>query len=103
MPTTMTVKGQVTIPKAVRDRAGMHPGSRVEVGNRDDGGVYIRLVAPGDGAERARREHAMRERIARAQEAFRGLDRFPEMTTDEHIAMVRELLEPFEAAPATLE
>ena len=31
MPTTVTVKGQVTIPKAVRDRAGLRPGMRVEV------------------------------------------------------------------------
>jgi antitoxin PrlF len=31
MPTTMTAKAQVTIPKAVRDAVGIQPGDRVEV------------------------------------------------------------------------
>jgi antitoxin PrlF len=31
MATTVTVKGQVTIPKKVRDAAGIHPGDRVDV------------------------------------------------------------------------
>ena len=30
MSTTVTSKGQVTIPKAVRDRLGLKPGSKVE-------------------------------------------------------------------------
>ncbi len=30
MASTVTVKGQVTIPKAVRDRLGVQPGDRVE-------------------------------------------------------------------------
>jgi antitoxin PrlF len=31
MATTVTVKGQVTIPKKVREAAGIRPGDRVEV------------------------------------------------------------------------
>jgi antitoxin PrlF len=31
MTTTVTVKGQVTLPKKVRDAAGIQPGDRVEV------------------------------------------------------------------------
>ena len=30
MASTITVKGQVTIPKAVRDQLGVRPGDRVE-------------------------------------------------------------------------
>ena len=31
MATTVTVKGQVTLPKKVRETAGIRPGDRVEV------------------------------------------------------------------------
>lgn len=31
MATTVTIKGQVTLPKAVRDAAGIKPGDQVEV------------------------------------------------------------------------
>jgi AbrB family looped-hinge helix DNA binding protein len=40
MATTVTVKGQVTLPKAVRDAAGIKPGDRVEV-KATAGGVLI--------------------------------------------------------------
>ena len=42
MPTTMTSKGQVTIPKRVRDRLGLKPGSQVEFDLNSDGYVIIR-------------------------------------------------------------
>lgn len=34
-------KGQVVIPKAIRDRAGLHPGSVVEFELRDDAVVLV--------------------------------------------------------------
>jgi antitoxin PrlF len=38
---TMTVKGQVTIPKGVRDAAGIRPGDKVDVTLAPDGRVTI--------------------------------------------------------------
>jgi antitoxin PrlF len=37
----ITVKGQVTLPKNVRDAVGLKPGDEVEVRATASGGVYI--------------------------------------------------------------
>ncbi len=42
MPTTVTSKGQVTIPKPVRDYLGLGPGSRVSFDRMPAGGVELR-------------------------------------------------------------
>lgn len=42
MVTTVTTKGQVTIPKAVRELLGIVPGSKVEFHRAGDGSVVIR-------------------------------------------------------------
>jgi AbrB family looped-hinge helix DNA binding protein len=39
---TLTTKGQVTIPKAVRDALGVHAGDRVSFVVREDGVVELR-------------------------------------------------------------
>lgn len=45
MPTaTITSKGQVTIPKAVRDRLGLRPGDKLEF-VEDESGVHIKRCA----------------------------------------------------------
>jgi antitoxin PrlF len=49
MTTTVTVKGQVTLPKAVRESAGIHPGDRVTIRARPEGGVIVeREAAPAE-------------------------------------------------------
>ena len=44
---TLTAKGQVTIPKAVRDALGLNQGDQLSW-ELDDGSVRIRLITPLD-------------------------------------------------------
>lgn len=41
MSTTLTVKGQVTIPKQIREALGLKPGMLVEFGVNDAGEVVL--------------------------------------------------------------
>ena len=45
MATKVTVKGQVTLPKSVREAAGIRPGDRVTVRLRPEGGVIVEAEA----------------------------------------------------------
>jgi len=45
MSTTLTSKGQVTIPKRIRDALDLAPGSAVDFGVNRDGDVVIHKVA----------------------------------------------------------
>lgn len=74
MPTTVTTKGQVTIPKRVRDCLGIVPGSLVEFELAPDG----RVVMSKAGAARP----ASRFELLRGR-AGRGL------STDEIMALTR--------------
>ncbi|HEY1935784.1 MAG TPA: AbrB/MazE/SpoVT family DNA-binding domain-containing protein [Acetobacteraceae bacterium] len=74
MPVTVTTKGQVTIPKPVRDRLGIKPGNTVEFQLAPDGRVV--LVNRGAGRRPSRFE-TLRGR------AGKGL------TTDEIMALTR--------------
>jgi AbrB family looped-hinge helix DNA binding protein len=60
MTTTMTVKGQVTIPKEVRDAVGLKPGDKLDVCATATGGVYIEK--PGAASEYRKRLLALAER-----------------------------------------
>jgi len=42
MPNALTVKGQVTIPKRVRDALGLKPGDEVHFAVGEDGQVVVR-------------------------------------------------------------
>jgi antitoxin PrlF len=49
MSTTALVsdKGQVTLPKALRDRLGIRPGSRLAFRVADDGSLNVQVLAKG--------------------------------------------------------
>ena len=75
MAVTLRRKGQVTIPKPIRDRLGIKPGSKVDFEIAEDGRVYLR---------RADKERAQRSHFARMLgTATSGL------TTDEIMALTR--------------
>jgi antitoxin PrlF len=76
MTTTVTSKGQVTIPKAVRKAAGIEPGDAVDVRATASGGVYIEK--PGSLRDYEARLHALAKR-----RLIRGI------TTDEIMEMSR--------------
>lgn len=74
MATTVTSKGQVTIPKQVRDMLGIVPGSRVDFRRASDGSV---VLVPLDA-----------KRSADRFERFLG-HAGPGLSTDEIMAMTR--------------
>jgi AbrB family looped-hinge helix DNA binding protein len=77
MPTGITVKGQVTIPKKVREALRLSPGDAVEFELSDHGRVIVhkpQLPAP-DSTRRQRGPHPqIRRRAAELLELLRGLD-----------------------------
>jgi AbrB family looped-hinge helix DNA binding protein len=82
MATTVTVKGQVTIPKQVREAAGIKPGDRVEVSAEPGKGVVISRLD----------EETYEERLAANLERIRNVarnSRFSGFTTDELMALTR--------------
>ncbi len=76
MTVTVTRKGQVTIPKRVRDRLGINPGSKVDFEVAEDGRAFLRRV----GKSRPRPSRFERMRGT----ATSGL------TTDEIMALTRD-------------
>jgi AbrB family looped-hinge helix DNA binding protein len=80
MTTTMTTKGQVTIPKPIRDFLGLAPGSQVAFDYGTDGQVILRLA----GLAHPRRSG--RSRFAR----LRGTGMHAGMTTDQLMNLLRD-------------
>jgi AbrB family looped-hinge helix DNA binding protein len=76
MATTVTVKGQVTLPKKVRDAAGIKPGDRVEVRPTGSGTVSVEKIGAVD--DFRARLYALAKR-----KVIRGI------TTDELMLMTR--------------
>src|SRR4051794_13926177 len=84
----MTSKGQVTVPKKIRDYLGLKPGAEVEFEYVGDGRIALK---PGEDFEkRVQREQA------RLQKALAGLRSIAdvEMTTDEVMRLTRGWGEP---------
>ncbi len=57
MATTVTTKGQVTIPKPIRDRLGIEPGNSVDFELAPDGRIFIVKV---NGERRVSRFESLR-------------------------------------------
>lgn len=77
MSTTLTSKGQVTIPKHIRDALGLVPGSAVEFAVSRDGNVVIHPVDTSvagepDRFDRARGKADIRWRTDELMELLRG-------------------------------
>jgi AbrB family looped-hinge helix DNA binding protein len=77
MPTNVTTKGQVTIPKKVRDALRLAPGDGVEFNVNREGQVVV-LKA---GARRARKQDRFTSALGKAQVKWR---------TDELMALLRD-------------
>jgi AbrB family looped-hinge helix DNA binding protein len=85
----LTVKGQVTIPKDVRDDIGLKPGEPVAFVKNENGDYVVRKGVRAAADHRRRYEEALRA----IDEALRRYPPRPlDMTTDEYMAMIREPL-----------
>lgn len=84
MSTRVTVKGQVTLPKAVRDAAGIRAGDLVDVRVGPGGVVVVEKTAPSSAAI-----DAIEQRVDAAMAELDRLGVRPSMTTDELMALLR--------------
>jgi AbrB family looped-hinge helix DNA binding protein len=84
MATTVTVKGQVTLPKAVREAAGIRAGDRVTVRARPEGGVIVeREQSASEEVAYRRRLNGVAKRRPLQDGPFKG------MTTDAIMELLR--------------
>ena len=83
----VTSKGQVTIPKDVRDKLGIGPGDKV--GFREDGDSFIieKTVEPAGESRGERMVRILMEEGARLRREGKLLD--PDMSTDEYMELIR--------------
>ncbi|WP_298288486.1 AbrB/MazE/SpoVT family DNA-binding domain-containing protein [Novosphingobium sp.] len=87
----MTSKGQVLIPKALRDRAGLKAGQPVRVGTNDRGET---VILPVDASQPETPEQR-RDRVLAAIDAIAGKYPTPNgMSTDEYMRDLRGDWEP---------
>lgn len=86
----MTSKGQVLIPKALRELAGLVPNGSVRVGRNDRGET---VILPADVHAGESREQRI-ARIRAALEAAQGTIDLGGLTTDEYMRELRGDWEP---------
>lgn len=81
MPTTLTIKGQVTIPKQIRDALGLTPGTPIDFAVNREGEVVLHkarspraraLKAPPDRFETARGKADVKWRTQDLMALLRG-------------------------------
>ncbi|RUU12389.1 AbrB/MazE/SpoVT family DNA-binding domain-containing protein [Mesorhizobium sp. USDA-HM6] len=85
----VTTKGQVTIPKRIRDHLGIGPGSEVEFVATDEG---ARLVAVNENLSEEEASRKFREVLDRME----GTLDLGGMTTDEYMEWLRGPREDFD-------
>jgi AbrB family looped-hinge helix DNA binding protein len=78
METTLTVKGQVTIPKHIRDSLSLTPGSKLVFDVNKEGELVLRKSGPAEPVRPDRFDRA----VGSAEIKWEG-------TTDEYMAMIR--------------
>ena len=76
----ITSKGQVTIPQAVREQAGLHPHSEVEFEVQANGDVLLRPARP--------QANSLRAALKRVRGSANAAE-FKGMGTDEFMAFLR--------------
>ena len=81
----ITSKGQVTIPKRIREYLGLKPGSEVEFAYAGDGRIVLKADQDSGAKTRAERE---RKRMEKALAALPG-SAGPGMSTDELMRLTR--------------
>jgi AbrB family looped-hinge helix DNA binding protein len=86
----ITSKGQVTIPRRIRDYLGLKPGSWVEFHYAGDGRIMLRAEP---GVEAKTRDGRERQRVEKALAALRG-SAGPGLSTDEVMRLTRGWGEP---------
>lgn len=82
--TSMTVKGQITVPKDVRDALRLRPGQKVQIEVDEDG--VVRILGADEDAER----EARLQRIREIQASFKAQDPMPGMDGLEYQRWIRE-------------
>ena len=86
----MTSKGQVLIPKALRERSALKPGQPVRVGLNDRGETVVLPAVPGATETREQRKERLRAALA----SVRGSIDLGGQTTDEAMRELRGDWEP---------
>lgn len=81
--TNMTSKGQVLIPKPLRERAKLTPTGKVQVGINEAGEVVVRAKQPDETPEQRS------ARFRAGLEAVRGTLKTGFATTDEYMDFIR--------------
>ncbi len=74
MTTKITIKGQITVPKHVRDALGLSPGDSVEFAAVSPEEFVVRKAQPPCREPKPRRRGQMRRRAAELLELLRRLD-----------------------------
>jgi AbrB family looped-hinge helix DNA binding protein len=78
---TVSDKGQVTLPKPLRDQLGIQPGSRLEFRLAPDGILQVKVLARGSAA--------LAGLLARPGEPVRSLDEHDAAVTEAVVARAK--------------